>query len=361
MLADDVAAEPLRERRWATLALARYRSGNQVAALRTVADAPPELVESVGVEPGRELQALEQQLLAQDPELDWRPAPAVPSGHLGAGPVVVGREAEVHDVIDLLDRHRIVVLEGPSGIGQDDRGRRGVPARGSPVGVGRRSPRSTRAGQRCRAIAAALELPDRAADTTASTSVARHLHRSAALLVLDGFGDSGPIVRRPVTALVSRAPDAAGAVTSRAAAPHPPRDPAPAGPARHRRARRPRARRRCSPPTSRPSRAPQSRDRWATIEALCRRSGGVPLALRLLAARRRDGVSCPRADGPGVDLVGDAARAALGRLPPRRGRPGHDPRRPPGPVTVPLARPGPHRHGAGAAAQPRAPPSGRAW
>ena len=56
--------------------------------------------------------------------------------------------------------------------------------------------------------------------------------------------------------------------------------------------------------------------RWATIEGSAGSSGGVPLALRLLADAAATG-ELPAADGPGVDLVGDAARAALGRLAPR--------------------------------------------
>src|SRR5262245_57849024 len=64
------AEEPLRERRWALLALAQYRSGNQGAALRTLRRARGALVEQLGIEPGSELVDLEAAILRQDPDLE---------------------------------------------------------------------------------------------------------------------------------------------------------------------------------------------------------------------------------------------------------------------------------------------------
>ena len=55
-----VAAEPLRERRWAILALAQYRGGRQAEALRTLERARRTLVEQLGLDPGRELVELQQ-------------------------------------------------------------------------------------------------------------------------------------------------------------------------------------------------------------------------------------------------------------------------------------------------------------
>ena len=68
-----VAAYPYREKLRVQLATARYRSGDQVAALRTIADARRTLADDIGLEPGPELQAVEAAILAHDPSLAWTP------------------------------------------------------------------------------------------------------------------------------------------------------------------------------------------------------------------------------------------------------------------------------------------------
>lgn len=60
---------PLRERFWGQLMLALYRSGRQAEALRTFQQARARLVDELGIEPGAELQELEDRILAQDPSL----------------------------------------------------------------------------------------------------------------------------------------------------------------------------------------------------------------------------------------------------------------------------------------------------
>ena len=72
-----VARNPLRERLRAHLMVALYRSGRQAEALRVYQDTRRELVEELGIEPGRELQELERAILRQDPSLDL-PAPPQP-------------------------------------------------------------------------------------------------------------------------------------------------------------------------------------------------------------------------------------------------------------------------------------------
>jgi DNA-binding SARP family transcriptional activator/ABC-type transport system substrate-binding protein/streptogramin lyase len=64
------ARHPLRERLRAQLMLALYRSGRQAEALRAYADTRRRLVDELGLEPGQELQQLEQAILRQDPALD---------------------------------------------------------------------------------------------------------------------------------------------------------------------------------------------------------------------------------------------------------------------------------------------------
>ena len=61
--------QPFRERRWALLALAQYRSGRQADALASIRSARRALGQELGLDPGSELVALEGRILAQDPGL----------------------------------------------------------------------------------------------------------------------------------------------------------------------------------------------------------------------------------------------------------------------------------------------------
>lgn len=63
------AADPIRERWWAMLMIALYRSSRQTEALRVYDEARKQLI-SVGSEPGRQLKELEGWVLAQDRSLD---------------------------------------------------------------------------------------------------------------------------------------------------------------------------------------------------------------------------------------------------------------------------------------------------
>src|SRR6478609_10181522 len=73
------AEHPYRERFHAQLMLALYRAGRQADALDAYRRARTVLVQELGIEPGRELQRLENAILAQDPSLDVQAAaPARP-------------------------------------------------------------------------------------------------------------------------------------------------------------------------------------------------------------------------------------------------------------------------------------------
>jgi len=78
---DEVLAEterlaadhPLREHLHALLMLALYRCGRQAEALAAYQQARAVLIEELGAGPGAELCELQQQILAADPVLDFRP------------------------------------------------------------------------------------------------------------------------------------------------------------------------------------------------------------------------------------------------------------------------------------------------
>jgi YVTN family beta-propeller protein len=72
-----VSTHPLRERVWGQLILALYRCGRQGEALAAYRNARQALVETLGIEPGPDLRALQRRVLDQDPSLQApRPAAA---------------------------------------------------------------------------------------------------------------------------------------------------------------------------------------------------------------------------------------------------------------------------------------------
>jgi YVTN family beta-propeller protein len=92
---------PLRERLWAQLLLALYRSGRQADALLAYQRARSILVEELGIDPGAELRRLHAAILAQDPALDLKvsgaagPAQELPEALEPVGSPFVGRTAEL--------------------------------------------------------------------------------------------------------------------------------------------------------------------------------------------------------------------------------------------------------------------------
>ncbi len=134
-----VSVQPLRERRWGLLMRALYLSGRQTEALATFQEAREHLIETVGVEPGPELRALERAVLEQDPGLQGRAAPMAPFGGALAAEVeqlprfldllrqrdpLVGRDGELDRGLEHWDQARragrpaVLVLRGEPGIGK---------------------------------------------------------------------------------------------------------------------------------------------------------------------------------------------------------------------------------------------------
>ena len=133
-----VAQEPLRERRWALLALAEYLSGDQADALRTLRQARRHLADELGLDPGPELAELEHAILRQDaslvaatalPEpLAENPYPGLRAFDVDEGEFFFGREAETGACLHRLEDTGVLAVVGPSGSGKSSLARAGVMA-----------------------------------------------------------------------------------------------------------------------------------------------------------------------------------------------------------------------------------------
>ncbi len=118
---------PLRERFWAQLMIALYRSEQQAEALSTYQTVRHLLIDVLGVEPGPELRRLEREVLAGVPELlqsppavpldSWEPQYQLPREVTG----VVGRKIFVDDLADRLMGEGsvpVVAIHGGAGVGK---------------------------------------------------------------------------------------------------------------------------------------------------------------------------------------------------------------------------------------------------
>jgi predicted ATPase/DNA-binding SARP family transcriptional activator len=280
-----VHLHPLRERLRATLMLALYRAGRQSDALRAYQDGRRILGDELGLEPGPDLRRLEAAILAQDAELGAPVAEAAPEqpppAHAIPEPLtpLVGREAEVKEVVDLLTTSRLVTLVGPGGVGKTrlalDAGRRVASGRAAggclvelaPVG----DPGAVRA-----AIADALALPDPA-------RLAELIGERDVLLVLDNCEHVIAVAASIAEDLLRRCPNLTVLATSReglridgeAVWPVPPLPVPDAVELFLARAR------------AAGARFDATGDALAQVTEICARLDGLPLAIELAAARTR--------------------------------------------------------------------------
>ena len=133
-----VTQAPVRERRWALLALAQYLSGSQADALATLRRAREMLSRELGLDPGPELVELEQAMLRQDPSLSAAtalPRPVARCPYPGLLPYEVddadfffGRAPDLAACRRRLTESGVLVLVGPSGSGKSSLLRAGLAA-----------------------------------------------------------------------------------------------------------------------------------------------------------------------------------------------------------------------------------------
>ncbi|MEN8234558.1 MAG: BTAD domain-containing putative transcriptional regulator [Actinomycetota bacterium] len=206
---------PFRERLWAHLMVALYRSGRQADALRAFQRASQALGEQLGIEPSQELADLEQRILFHDPTLDFKerfrsnlPSPA--SSY-------IGREPETDELVELCSEGRLVTITGVGGVGKTrlaiEVARRCLPGfvdgvffidlieLSDPAVVARR-------------FLSVLEVVERSGQRAVET-LTEHLSRKHCLLVVDNCEHVVDGVADTLTALVPVCPGVHAIATSR--------------------------------------------------------------------------------------------------------------------------------------------------
>ena len=133
-----VSQAPMRERRWALLALAQYQVGRQAEALGTLRKVRTVLADELGIDPGADLVNLEQAILRQDAALVAQaalPDQSATCPYQGLVPYDVrdgesffGRDDDIAEARRRLRERGVLVVVGPSGSGKSSLVRAGVAA-----------------------------------------------------------------------------------------------------------------------------------------------------------------------------------------------------------------------------------------
>ncbi|SCL13841.1 DNA-binding transcriptional activator of the SARP family [Micromonospora nigra] len=131
-LRETVAAHPLRQRSWAQLMTALYRTGDVAGAVAAYLHARQALAEQTGLDPSPELQALYRDVLHHSPQLAADRPGTDTTGIVAAARTpprelparidgLVGRRSAIATALAWLDgpaRPAVVALHGPGGVGK---------------------------------------------------------------------------------------------------------------------------------------------------------------------------------------------------------------------------------------------------
>ena len=114
-----MATHPYQEGLWELLITALYRAGRQADALAAYQRVRTRLADELGLDPGPQLQELEQQILDQDPALRAAATRPAAAGNLPSmSAELIGRDDEIAALSELLAGRRLVEIVGPGGIGK---------------------------------------------------------------------------------------------------------------------------------------------------------------------------------------------------------------------------------------------------
>ena len=287
---DAVAADPFDERLAGVLMTLLYRCGRPADALAVYRSLERELGRELGVVPGPEVKALEEQILRHQLGDDRHGVPESPPFPAPLGGLV-GREDEIIQVLERLAAARLLTVTGPAGVGKTrfavELAQRLIARYG-----GRRwmIDLSTLSDERAvdAVIAGTIRVQPRAGMNPLE-SVTDHLRTGPALLVVDNCEHLAWAVAHSIASILRSCPDVTVIATSRSGL-HvdgevewllPPLVmPDTSGEADHRRR---------SALDLLLRRAPRSfqvtSDNAADLVALCRSLDGLPLAIELAASR----------------------------------------------------------------------------
>jgi predicted ATPase/DNA-binding SARP family transcriptional activator len=113
-----VGENPFNEPMWEELIQAYYLAGRQVDALNAYQEARTVLGEELGLEPGPRLREMEEKVLLQDPDLMREAARSIANNLPTHDSSFIGREEDLEGVLDLLLQNHLVTITGAPGIGK---------------------------------------------------------------------------------------------------------------------------------------------------------------------------------------------------------------------------------------------------